>query len=65
MDCNRAVTQLWLRCIEHNTWVLAVHIPGTENIEADRQSRIFDELTEWSFEDTTFNQICKKFLGQE
>ena len=61
-DCNRAVRQLWLWCIEHNIWVSAVHIPGTENIEADRQSRIFDEHTEWSLEDTTFNQICKTFF---
>ena len=61
-DCNRTVRQLWLWCIEHNIWVSAVHVPGTENIEADRQSRIFDEHTEWSLEDTTFNQICKKFF---
>ena len=47
---------------EHNIWVSAVHVPGTENIEADRQSRIFYEHTEWSLEDTTFNQICKKFF---
>ena len=61
-DGNRVVRQLWLWCIEHNIWVSAVHIPGTENIEAGRQSRIFDEHTEWSLEDTTFNQICKKFF---
>ena len=60
--CNRAARQLWLWCIEHNIWVSAVHIPGTENIEADKQSRIFDEHTEWSLRDTTFDQICKKFF---
>ncbi len=60
-DCNMAVRQLWLWwCIEHNIWVSAVHISGTENVEADRQSRVFDEHTEWSLSDTIFNQICKK-----
>ena len=61
-DCNMAVRQLWLWCIEHNIWVSAVHIPGTENVEADRQSRVFDEHTEWSLSDSIFNQIRKNFF---
>ena len=62
IDCNRVARQLWLWCIKHNIWVSAVHIPGTENIEANRQSRIFDKNAEWSLRDTTFNQICKEFF---
>ena len=38
-----------------------MHILGTENIEADRQSRIFYEHT-WPLRDTRFNQIYKKFF---
>jgi hypothetical protein len=61
-DCNKAVRQLWLWCIEHTIWVSAVHIPGIENTEADRHSRVFDEHTEWALNDSIFSQICEKFF---
>ena len=63
-DCNRTVRQLWLWCIEHNIWVSAEHIPGTENIETDRQSKIFDEHTEWSLRIPHLIKSVKSFLHQ-
>ncbi|KAK2555768.1 hypothetical protein P5673_022349 [Acropora cervicornis] len=32
---------IWLRCISKQIWLTAVHIPGTKNVEADRDSRLF------------------------
>ena len=55
-DCNMAVRQLWLWCIEHNIWAY------TKHWKYWGWSRVFDEHTEWFLCDTVFNQICKKFF---
>ena len=31
---------IWLWCADQNIWLTAVHVPGVENVEADRQSRL-------------------------
>ena len=37
--CNNLCKQIWLWCIERNIWLTIAHIPGKQNIEADRESR--------------------------
>ena len=38
------------------------HVPGIENISADRSSRVFKNPdTEWALADDTFIQICNIF----
>ena len=41
--------------------LITVHIPGTENILADRLSRKFIGNIEWSLDDTVFAEICETF----
>ena len=35
---NKLVVQIWSWCINNNVWLCAVHIPGKQNIAADRES---------------------------
>ena len=36
---NNLVIQVWEWCIAHDTWITMAHIPGKENVQADRESR--------------------------
>ena len=44
---NSIVKDIWQWCIEKQIWLTAVHIPGTKNVEADRESRVFSDNKEW------------------
>ena len=59
--CNEAARQIWLWCIDMNIWLTVAHIPGSKNIEADAESRIFSDETEWQLCPAVFDTICKKF----
>ena len=59
--CNDIARDIWLWCIERDIWLTAAHIPGKENIEADAESRIFSDQTEWKLCPTIFQQICNRF----
>ena len=39
---NQLVEDLWLWCMKHNVWLIAVHIPGAENLDADQQSKVLN-----------------------
>ena len=56
--CNYVARDLWLWAEKHNAWLSAAYIPGTMNVEADEQSREFDDATEWSLSDDIFEEIC-------
>ena len=38
-------------------WLTATHIAGVENTEADKESRIFNDRTEWTLKREFFKQI--------
>lgn len=40
-------------------WLSASHIPGSKNVEADRESRNTNDSTEWSLSITVYNNICQ------
>lgn len=55
--CNNIAAQIWEFCQENNILVTAYHIPGIENVTADRESRIFSNHdAEW--------MLNPKFLQQ-
>ena len=37
--CNNSCKQIWFWCIERNILLTIAHIPGKQNIEADRELR--------------------------
>ena len=40
-SCNNIAVQIWYFCQEHNILLTAFHIPGVQNVHADRESRVF------------------------
>lgn len=57
--CNEIAKIIWMWCIKQNIWLTATHIPGNDNIEADRKSRKFNDHIEWQLNVDKFNKICK------
>ena len=53
--------RIWNFCTENKLWVSAAHIPGKNNIEADQQSRILQDATEWKLHPELFQKIVDKF----
>ena len=54
---NAITRNLWLWCISRNIWVQALHLPGSENTAADKQSRSTGLETEWSLASTVFDNL--------
>ena len=55
---NGLARQLWLWAEERQIWVSAVHVPGTQNIEADRASRkTYAHEMEWQLDASVFQAI--------
>ena len=50
---------IWAWCIDSNIWLSACHIPGSQNTDADKQSRVFNVSTEWSLCTQVFEDIQK------
>lgn len=56
-NCNNMAQQIWLWCIEGELWLSACHIPGSINVVADSESRVFHTSTEWSLHPDVFDHI--------
>ena len=57
--CNEIGRTIWLWCKDRNIWLSAAHIPGVCNTEADRESRIFHDSTEWMLNRDVFHKITQ------
>ena len=56
-ECLMVSKEVWRFCEERQIYVIATHIPGVLNVEADRLSRKFNEFTEWSLPEKVFRDI--------
>ena len=45
-SCDRSAKEIWTYCVERNTWLSTIHIPGKDYNEADYISRLLNENTE-------------------
>ena len=54
-------TLIWDWCLNHETWLSATHIPGSKNSQADKESRVLKESTEWSLSQEVFNAILERW----
>ena len=63
-ECNEIAQDIWKWAIKHNIWLSAAHIPGTENPDADFQSRNFDinKSSEWSLTEHIFQKMLNEFI---
>ena len=59
--CNEITKQIWEFAFVRKIWISAVHLPGTENVEADTASRKFQDETEWTLREDVFETLCKIF----
>ena len=61
LPCHKVAKDIWLWAFERNNHLSAEHLPGSENIQADKASRVFDENTEWQLSPEMFKSISDKF----
>lgn len=60
-ECNAVAHDIWECCETREIWLVATHLPGIENTEADHESRNFSENTEWALNKELFEEICLKW----
>ena len=60
-QCDEIAGDIWHFCEMRNIWLVATHIPGVENEQADFASRNFTENTEWVLSSQIFHEICVRF----
>ena len=56
-SCNQVAYDIWDWCVNNNTWLTTTHIAREEDIEADKESRLFNDRTEWALKREIFTQI--------
>lgn len=59
--CNSVTKQIWDYCIANGVWLSATHLPGCKNTEADKESRQFNDRTEWMLDPIVYRSIAMKF----
>jgi hypothetical protein len=55
--CDAIARELWAWAIERNLWISSTHIPGHENTEADRESRLGADDKEWELNSEVLQSI--------
>ena len=61
MSCHHIAKDIWQWAIDRNNHLSVEFLPGSENIHADRASRIFDENTEWNLNSNVIHRIIEQF----
>ena len=59
MECNAVAKDLWLFCITRQIWIFAGYNPGKQNVQADKESRVFQDNKEWTLRPDIFQLITK------
>ena len=59
--CDDIVFDIWQWAAERQIWVSAAHIPGSENVVADKNSRISEWSSEWKLRNSVFKHIVSTF----
>lgn len=60
-ECNKIAKDIWDWCEAREIWLLAAHVPGSLNVQADGESREFLEDTEWKLNPEIFQEICDRW----
>ena len=62
--CDALVREIWFFATSKNIWLSASHIPGKQNVDADRESREHDLQIEWKLSASIFHEIIAYFGRQ-
>lgn len=65
IKCDKLAKEIWFWCMKRDLWLSAWHIPGKDNLTADKLSRKFDDQIEWMFSKSVFNRIMSKWKQPE
>ena len=61
LECNSLAQQIWAWAVERNIWLSAAHLPGVDNVAADRLSRELNLDLEWMLAKPVFYKIAGVF----
>ncbi|XP_067217303.1 uncharacterized protein [Linepithema humile] len=53
--------EIWMWCADRNIFIYAAYIPSAQNCEADAESRVVSEGTEWTLDHRYFSIINHRF----
>ena len=58
---NEVAREIWMFAKARNLFLSSMHLAGKLNVESDRESRVFDETTEWSLRQDIYLEIVSRF----
>jgi hypothetical protein len=58
---NKLAQEIWNWARKQNNWITPVYLPGIFNKDADTQSRLKSDTSEYKLSDNMFTQICETF----
>ena len=61
--CNTIVKKIWQFALERNIFLSSAHLPGKQNMLADRESRVFDDQTERMLHRDIFQKLSLLWPG--
>ena len=61
IPCNNIARDIWCWAESKRLWLIAAHIPGVQNVHADREGRTFHKETEWQLSPRVFAQVTSQF----
>ena len=59
--CNQIARDIWPWCYSRGIWLSAAHLPGSQNVKADKESRTRHDNMEWVLDTQLFQNICDVF----
>ena len=59
--CDDISFDIWQWAAEQQLWISAAHIPRSENVIVDKNSRMFEWSSEWKLTEGVFKQIVSTF----
>ena len=59
-ELNELNIDIWEWCIEREIWLTIAHVPGVDNVIADKESRLKRREIEWTLNQKLFDEGSKK-----
>ena len=60
LEMDNLVQRIWYWAIHRNIWLTTTHVPGKENVKADKESRKQEQRTEWMLNKKDFDLLLHK-----
>ena len=58
---SQLAKDLWDWCLNHNVLLRAQYLPGIQNVQTDRESRVFLDSSDWKLNTTIFDHLYQKW----